>query len=165
VPVRTLNAAPNPKYFGRGQGATYFNFANDQFAGLGGVVVPGTLKDAPYLLAGLLAQDASVQPTEVITDSGSYTDQIFSLIWLRGFRYSPRLADVGDARLWRLHRTAAYGPLQGLARNHINRDLIVRNWDDLLRDGPAQAGDGRRGRAPGLPAGRQSRLNLGPGLG
>jgi len=39
VPVRTLNAAPNPKYFGRGHGATFFNFANDQFAGQGGVVV------------------------------------------------------------------------------------------------------------------------------
>jgi TnpA family transposase len=35
VPVRTLNAAPNRKYFGRGHGATYFNFANNQFAGLG----------------------------------------------------------------------------------------------------------------------------------
>jgi Tn3 transposase DDE domain len=56
VPVRILNAAPNPKYFGRGHGATYFNFANNQFAGLGGVVVPGTLKDGPYLLAGWCCQ-------------------------------------------------------------------------------------------------------------
>ncbi len=39
VPVRTLNAAHNPKYFGRAHGATFFNFANDQFAGQGGVVV------------------------------------------------------------------------------------------------------------------------------
>ena len=74
-----------------------------------------------------------MQPTEIITDSGSYTDQIFGLFWLLGFRFSPRLADVGDARLWRLDRTAHYGPLQGLPRHVINRDLIVRNWHDLLR--------------------------------
>jgi hypothetical protein len=75
VPIRTLNAAPNPKYFGRVHGATFFNFANDQFAGQSGVVVPGTPKDAPYLLAGLLEQWSGPPPTEIITDSGSYTDQ------------------------------------------------------------------------------------------
>jgi TnpA family transposase len=133
VPVRTLNAAPNPKYFGRGHGATFFNFANDQFAGQGGVVVPGTPKDAPYLLAGLLEQWSGAPPTQVITDSGSYTDQIFGAFWLLGFRFSPRLADVGDARLWRLDRAANYGPLSGIAHNRIDRELIRRNWDDLLR--------------------------------
>jgi len=133
VPVRTINAAPNPKYFGRGHGATFFNFANDQFAGQGGVVVAGTPKDAPYLLAGLLEQWSGAPPTEVITDSGSYTDQPFGAFWLLGYRFSPRLADVGDARLWRLDRAANYGPLNGLARQRIDHELIARNWDDLLR--------------------------------
>jgi Tn3 transposase DDE domain len=108
-------------------------FANDQFAGQGGVVVPGTPRDAPYLLAGLLEQWSGQPPIEVITDSGSYTDQVFGTFWLLGYRFSPRLADVGDARLWRLDRSANYGPLTGLARQRINRELIARNWDDLLR--------------------------------
>ena len=95
VPVRTLNAAPNPKYFGRGHGATYFNFANNQFAGLGGVVVPGTLTDGSYLLAGLLQQQSDTQPTVIITDAGSYSDQLFGLFWLLGYQFSPRLADLG----------------------------------------------------------------------
>ena len=85
VPVRTLNAAPNPKYFGRGHGATYFNFANNQFAGLGGVVVPGTLKDGPYLLAGLLQQQSDSQPTVIITDAGSLLRPIIRTVlaaWL-----------------------------------------------------------------------------------
>jgi len=111
VPVRTLNAAHNPKYFGRAHGATFFNFANDQFAGQGGVVVPGTPKDAPYLLAGLLEQWSGTPPTEIITDSGSYTDQMFGAFWLLGYRFSPRLADLGDARLWRLDRGADSGVL------------------------------------------------------
>jgi len=33
VPVRTLNAGPNPRYFGPGRGVTYLNFLSDQFAG------------------------------------------------------------------------------------------------------------------------------------
>jgi len=84
LPVRTLNAAHNPTYFGRAHGATFFNFANDQFAGQGGVVVPGTPKDAPYLLAGLLEQWSGSPPIEIITDSGSYTDQMFGAFWLLG---------------------------------------------------------------------------------
>src|SRR5207245_2985922 len=41
--------------------------------------------------------------------------------------------DVGDARLWRLDCSADYGSMNGLARNRINRELIARNWDDMLR--------------------------------
>ena len=33
VPVRTLNARPNSKYFGVGRGITYYNFTSDQFTG------------------------------------------------------------------------------------------------------------------------------------
>jgi len=31
VPIRTINARPNSKYFGPGRGVTYYNFISDQF--------------------------------------------------------------------------------------------------------------------------------------
>jgi len=58
---------------------------------------------------------------------------VFGLFLILGYQFSPRLADVGDARLWRLDRSADYGLMNGLARNRINRELIARNWDDMLR--------------------------------
>ncbi|MEU4232856.1 Tn3 family transposase [Nonomuraea sp. NPDC026600] len=48
VPVKTINAGPNTKYFGKGKGAkgvTYYNFTSDQFTGFHGIVIPGTPKD------------------------------------------------------------------------------------------------------------------------
>jgi Tn3 transposase DDE domain len=36
VPVRTVHAGPNPKYFGIGRGVTYYNLVSDQFTGLRG---------------------------------------------------------------------------------------------------------------------------------
>ena len=36
VPVRTIHARPNPKYFGRKRGITWLNMVNDQAAGVGG---------------------------------------------------------------------------------------------------------------------------------
>jgi TnpA family transposase len=133
VPVRTINAAPNSKYFGVGKGITYYNFTSDQFTGFHGIVIPGTLRDSIFLLEGLLEQLTSLRPIEIMTDTAGYSDVIFGLFWLLGYRFSPRLADIGEARFWRIDPTANYGALDGLARNKINTDLIANNWDDMLR--------------------------------
>ena len=52
---------------------------------------------------------------------------------LLGYRFSPRLADLGETRFYRINSSANYGPLNAIARHRINTDLIARNWDDLLR--------------------------------
>jgi TnpA family transposase len=133
VPVRTINARPNPKYFEHGRGVTYYNFLSNQNSGFHGIVIPGTMRDSPYLLDGLLEQQTSLRPTQLMTDTAGYTDLVFGLFWLLGFRFSPRLADLGDARLWRIDRKADYGQLNGVARQTINTQRILTNWDDLLR--------------------------------
>lgn len=133
VPVRTINSGPNPKYFGIGRGITFYNFSSDQFTGFHGIVVPGTVRDSLYVLDGLLEQQTCLQPTEIMTDTAAYTDIIFGLFWLLGYQFSPRLADIGDARFWRADANADYGALNGLARSRVNTDLISENWEDLLR--------------------------------
>jgi TnpA family transposase len=133
VPVRTINARPNPKYFDVGRGVTYLNFLSDQTTGFHGIVVPGTLRDSPYILNGLLEHQTSLKPTQLMTDTAGYSDIVFGLFWLLGFRFSPRLADLGGARLWRIDRAANYGRLNGVARHTVNTKLILAHWDDLLR--------------------------------
>ena len=133
VPVRTIHAGPNPKYFGVGRGITYYNFTSDQFTGFHSIVITGTLRDSLYLLEGLLEQETSLRPTEVMTDTHGYSDVVFGLFWLLGYQFSPRLADLGEMRLWRMDAQANYGVLDGLARNRISLPLITRNWDDFLR--------------------------------
>ena len=133
VPVRTINAGSNSKYFGVGRGITYYNFTSDQFTGFHGIVIPGTLRDSLFLLSGLLEQLTNLQPQEIMTDTAGYSDVVFGLFWLLGYQFSPRLADIGEARFWRIDETADYGPLNRLARNKINTDLIASNWDDMLR--------------------------------
>jgi TnpA family transposase len=54
-------------------------------------------------------------------------------VLVAGYQFSPRLADIGEARFWRLDPTADYGLLNSIARHRIKTDLIVRHWDDLLR--------------------------------
>jgi TnpA family transposase len=133
VPVRTLHAGPNPKYFGYEHGVTYYNLVSDQFTGLNAVVIPGTLRDNLFLLAVVLEQETEIHPTEIMTDTGAYTDVIFGLFWLLGYRFSPRIADIGGARYWRIDAAADYGCLNGVAPHRINTNLIKDNWDDALR--------------------------------
>lgn len=133
VPVRTLHAGPNPKYFGYEHGATYYNLVSNQFTGLNAIVVPGTLRDSLSLLAVVLEQQTELQPTEIMTDTGAYTDVVFGLFWLLGYRFSPRIADIGGARFWRIDAGADYGVLNSVARHKINPKLVEENWDDALR--------------------------------
>jgi TnpA family transposase len=133
VPVRTINSGPNPKYFGVGRGVTYYNFTSDQFTGFHGIAVPGTVRDSLYVLDGLLEQQTCLQPIEIMTDTHGYTDIVFGLFWLLGYQFSPRLADLGESRFWRIDKNADYGGLNGISRNNINTGLIAKNWDDLLR--------------------------------
>ncbi len=128
VPVPTVNAGADPRSFGQGRGPTWLNYLNDQVAGLGAVVVPGTVRDSLHILDGLLDLDGGQRPEMVATDTASYSDQVFGLFTLLGYRFSPRLAGLPNQRFWRIGTTADYGQLNAVAgRNRINLDLITAN--------------------------------------
>jgi TnpA family transposase len=133
VPVRTIHSGPNPRYFGRVRGVTWYNLASDQYTGLNAITVPGTLRDSLNLLAVVLEQETELQPTEIMSDTAGYTDTIFGVFHLLGYQFSPRIADVGGARFWRVDAKADYGLLDELASNRINIRLVAEYWDDLLR--------------------------------
>lgn len=133
VPVRTLHAGPNPKYFGYEHGITYYNLMSNQFTGLNAIVVPGTLRDSLFLLALVLEQATELAPHEIMTDTSAYTDVVFGLFWLLGYRFSPRIADIGGARYWRMDPMADYGLLNSIARHRLRPTLITDNWEDMLR--------------------------------
>ena len=45
---------------------------------------------------------------------------------------SPRLADIGGNRFWRIDSQVDFGELNAIAGNGSN-NLIAAHWDDLLR--------------------------------
>lgn len=133
VPVKTINAGTNPKYFGTGRGVTYYNLVSDQFTGLHAITVPGTLRDSLVLLSVVLEQETELQPTQIMTDTGAYSDIVFGLFRLLGYRFSPRLADMGGTRFWRIDRDADYGAPNSIACQRVHMDSIAKHWDDFLR--------------------------------
>jgi TnpA family transposase len=85
VPVRSVDARPNPKYFGRRRGATWLNLLNDQAVGLAAMVVSGTPRDSLHVIDLLYRQEAGRRPEVIVGDTGSYSDMVFALLRLLGF--------------------------------------------------------------------------------
>jgi TnpA family transposase len=137
VPVRSLDAGPNPRYFGQGRGIAWLNAINDQVAGIGGVVVTGTMRDSLHVLDVIVGRDGGPPPTMIATDTASYSDIVFGLFRLLGYQFSPRLADLPDQRPWRLTVPGApradYGPMNVIARQHLSFEKIRSQWPDILR--------------------------------
>ncbi len=127
------HAGPNPKYFGARRGITWYNLVSDQSSELSGVSVPGTLRDSMVLLGVLLEQETHLNPREIMTDTAAYSDVVFGLFWLLGYRFSPRLADIGGTRLWRVNKAADYGELNAISKNRVDMGRIEKDWDDMLR--------------------------------
>ena len=144
VPVHSIHCGPNPKYFDRRRGVTYYNLVSDQCTGLHGITVPGTLRDSLMLLAVVLEQQTELQPTHIMTDTGAYSDVVFGLFRLLGFRFCPRLADIGGTRFWRIDPQADYGEFNDISRHRVHLARIAENWDDMLR----LAGSLKLGRVP-----------------
>ena len=87
-------------------------------------MIPGTLRDFMYILDGLLEHQTRLQPGEVMADTAGVSEVVFGLFWLLGYQFSPRMADIGNAKFWRLDSTADYGVLNGIARARANTKLI-----------------------------------------
>jgi TnpA family transposase len=102
------------------------------------------LRDSLVLLAVVLEQQTELKPTQIMTDTGAYSDVVFGLFRLLGYRFSPRLADIGGTRFWRIDPKADYGELNAISRHRLALRRISPHWDDMLR----LAGSLQLGRVP-----------------
>ena len=133
VPVPSIYARPNRRYFGRDKGVTWLNMINDQAIGLGAKVVSGTVRDSLHIIDVLYSQDGGQRPDIVVTDTASYSDVVFGLLQLLGFSYLPALADLPDQKMWTIEPANTYGPLATAGRGRISLKRIAHHWTDITR--------------------------------
>jgi TnpA family transposase len=122
-----------PRYFGYGRGVTFYTWTSDQFSQYGTKVIPATVRDATYVLDEILDNETELPIVEHTTDTAGYTELVFALFDLLGLQFAPRIRDLGDQHLYRVDRTHTYRHLGPRLKGTIQRDRILRRWDDLLR--------------------------------
>lgn len=132
VGVESAEAQPLPRYFHRSRGVTFYSWTSDQHTHYGSKVIRSTLRDATYVLDGILDNETELPIAKHTTDTAGYSDIVFGLFDLLGLEFAPRLAGITDTRLF---ATGEMTDSQAgkLIRHRIDQQLIESRWDQLLR--------------------------------
>ncbi|MGH1326457.1 Tn3 family transposase [Bacillus pretiosus] len=130
--VSSLHADANPHY-GTGKGATIYRFTSDQFSSYYTKIIHTNSRDAIHVLDGLLHHETDLNIEEHYTDTAGYTDQIFGLTHLLGFKFAPRIRDLSDSKLFTIDKASEYPKLEAILRGQINTKVIDENYEDVLR--------------------------------
>jgi len=91
------------------------------------------VRDATYVLDGLLYHESDLRIEEHYTDTAGFTDHVFALMHLLGFRFAPRIRDLADKRLFVPAKPSAYPALSPLVGGTVNSKSIRAHWDEILR--------------------------------
>jgi TnpA family transposase len=122
----------NAKY-GSEPGLKAYTHVSDQFGPFATQNIPATVSEAPYILDGLLMNEAGRKIKEQYADTGGFTDHVFAVTSLLAFRFIPRIRDLPSKRLYLFDPAAAPKELRGLIGGKIREGLIIQNWPDILR--------------------------------
>ncbi|MEO6920069.1 MAG: Tn3 family transposase [Collimonas sp.] len=123
----------NPKY-GSSPGRTFYTHISDQYAPFSAKVVNVGVRDSTYVLDGLLYHESDLAVEEHYTDTAGFTDHVFGLMHLLGFRFAPRIRDLGETKLFILKGDASYDALKPMiSSDRLNIKHIRAHWDEILR--------------------------------
>jgi TnpA family transposase len=122
----------NPKY-GSDPGRTFYTHISDQYAPFSTKVVNVGVRDSTYVLDGLLYHESDLRIEEHYTDTAGFTDHVFALMHLLGFRFAPRIRDLKDTKLFVPKNEQDYSALQAMNGGTLNLKQIRDHWDEILR--------------------------------
>ena len=122
----------NPKY-GSEPGRLFYTHISDQYAPFSTRVVNVGVRDSTYVLDGLLYHESDLRIEEHYTDTAGFTDHVFALMHLLGFRFAPRIRDLGETKLYVPQGVQTYPTLRPLIGGTLNIKHVRAHWDDILR--------------------------------
>lgn len=129
---RSFHEEVNAKY-GQDRSVIFYTHISDQYVPFHVKVINATVRDATYVLDGLLYHESDLQIREHYTDTSGYTEQVFAMCHLLGFRFAPRMRDLPEQKLYTFDATFSDSILSPLLGGKINVKLIEESWDEILR--------------------------------
>lgn len=121
----------NPKYGGE-PGRMFYTHISDQYSPFHTNVVNVGVRDSTYVLDGLLHHETDLQIQEHYTDTAGFTDHVFALMSLLGYRFAPRIRDLGDTKLY-IPPGDNHDALKTMIGGTLNTKLIRTHWQEILR--------------------------------
>lgn len=122
----------NPKY-GSHPGMIFYTHISDQYSPFHTQLINTNIRDASFVLDGLLYHQSDLDIEEHYTDTAGFTDHVFGLCHLLGFRFAPRLRDIGDLSLFPIGDASQWTQLTPLFGEPLKLHLIQEQWSNILR--------------------------------
>ncbi len=122
----------NPKY-GAEPGKMIYTHIADNYAPFNTKMVNVGVRDSTYVLDGLLYHESDLRIEEHYTDTAGFTDHVFALMHTLGFRFAPRIRDLGDTKLYIPGAVADYPGLKSMVGGTLNIKHLRLHWDEILR--------------------------------
>ena len=134
VGVDSLHASYSFKYFGKDKGVTMYTFIDERHALFHSTVISASDREAAYVIDGLM-QNEVVKSDIHSTDTHGFSEAIFTATHMIDTAFAPRFKKIGEQRLYGFSSKSTY-QRRGYSivpSRTINRKLILKNWDDILR--------------------------------
>jgi len=122
----------NPKY-GTEPGHLFYTHVTDQYSPFYGKPISVGVRDSTYVLDGLLYHESELRIEEHYTDTAGFTDHVFALMHLLGFKFAPRIRDLADTKLYVPSREQDYHALRTMIGGTLNIKHLRAHWDEVLR--------------------------------
>ena len=86
--------------YGGAPGLKAYTHLSDRFGPFATQTIPATVNEAPYILDGLLMNETGRRIREQYADTGGFTDQVFAVTAILGYRFMPLIRDLSSRRLY-----------------------------------------------------------------
>jgi TnpA family transposase len=119
--------------YGNEPGVLFYTHISDQYTPFYTKVIAANARDATHVLDGLLYHESDLRIEEHYTDTAGFTDHVFALCHLLGFRFAPRIRDLADKRLYVPGKERDHPTLAPLIGGRLNLKLVRTQWEEILR--------------------------------
>jgi TnpA family transposase len=119
--------------YGNEPGVLFYTHISDQYTPFYTKVIAANARDATHVLDGLLYHESDLRIEEHYTDTAGFTDHVFALCHLLGFRFAPRIRDLADKRLYVPGKERDHPTLAPLIGGKLNLKLVRTQWEEILR--------------------------------
>ncbi len=138
-PFQTTNAAKGKGQVNQKNGSEparqFYTHVSDQYSPFSSRILNVGVRDATYVLDGLLYHESDLRIEEHYTDTAGFTDQVFGMMHLLGFKLAPRIRNLHDIKLFTPpEQNQNYPALQTMiSSEEINVKRIKNNWAEIQR--------------------------------
>lgn len=122
----------NLKY-GTDPSVMLYTHISDRYAPFHSRVINANIREATFVLDGLLYHESDLRIEEHYTDTAGFTDHVFGLCHLLGYRFAPRIRDLADKKLFLPDREGEYPALESMIGGAIQKGHILSHWEEVTR--------------------------------